>query len=251
MSNPSWQQLFDAHPSNFNRTDGDIHVYFAAIKDALLNFIQSAKYLVGCVAWMTDPDIIDALNRTPGLSIIVNKAAPGGALAGGLLYRLQSNRSPNLLFAGSRSDLRFYLTSQSRPVDALDRVRCIGFHAPNTSGTPLMHHKFLVACDIRDGWDILSTKSNDRYAELAPSAVWTGSYNFTSAAAQDHLENALVIDRPSIAERYLEMWEQLYIRSEPLGTSHGSLTPDHVFDENQIPERSLPDDYINDREFEV
>ncbi|NGZ83886.1 hypothetical protein GW587_06400 [Duganella sp. SAP-35] len=58
---------------SLNEEDGDTQVIFQNIKSHLLDFIEEAECIVGCVAWITDTDIIDALKKKKYLSLIVQK----------------------------------------------------------------------------------------------------------------------------------------------------------------------------------
>jgi hypothetical protein len=57
------------------RSHGDARceVVFSNIKQALLTEIRKAKRVYGCMAWMTDFDVIDALAQKEEVSVIVHK----------------------------------------------------------------------------------------------------------------------------------------------------------------------------------
>jgi hypothetical protein len=51
-------------------TDSLVRVYFKEMRESLIQHIQGAEAVVGCVAWVTDLDILSALGSKPGALII-------------------------------------------------------------------------------------------------------------------------------------------------------------------------------------
>ena len=59
---------------NNNTTSGDIEAIFRDVKERLIQEITNADIIVGCVAWLTCSEILDALATVKnGVSIIVQK----------------------------------------------------------------------------------------------------------------------------------------------------------------------------------
>lgn len=52
---------------------GDVQVFFRNIKERLLFTIERADFMVGCIAWLTDKDVLDAIAKLRGASVIVQK----------------------------------------------------------------------------------------------------------------------------------------------------------------------------------
>src|SRR5438552_524921 len=67
LQDPSLQ---DFSTSN---TDVSVQVYFKNVESHLIQHIESADVVVGCVAWLTSPAILAALSKKNGVSIIVQK----------------------------------------------------------------------------------------------------------------------------------------------------------------------------------
>lgn len=63
------------------------------------------------------------------------------------------------------------------------------------------------------------------YEEIAPQAVWTGSFNFTYNAALS-LENAVEIRIPEIAQAYLQEFCSVAAFSEPLDWTEEWCAPE-------------------------
>jgi hypothetical protein len=51
----------------------DVRVYFRSLAAALVSFIEEADAIVGCCAWLTEPNVLDALASRTETSLIVNK----------------------------------------------------------------------------------------------------------------------------------------------------------------------------------
>ncbi|NGM32586.1 hypothetical protein G4G93_01310 [Methylobacterium sp. DB0501] len=66
-------------------------------------------------------------------------------------------------------------------------------HDRMTSPRALAHNKFLVICD----------------AHQTPSAVWTGSTNWTKTGLCTQANNAVLVRNPALAHQYLEQWKTL------------------------------------------
>lgn len=83
-----------------------------------------------------------------------------------------------------------------------EAIRCLGdINKDNRPAFPRMHHKFLIFFDRECIYD--------------PSAVWTGSFNFTSNATKS-LENGVYIKDAIIAKAFWYEWVFNFLRSEAL-----------------------------------
>lgn len=181
-------------------------MHFGDLSHALIDFIHDSDAIVGCVAWITNRDIVAALATRP-VGIIVNKEwalrstdrkpssqrqrALLGTLNGGLL-RMNFPKPLADIPAGS---------------DRIDAVRCVGHTARGGGNTPLMHSKFIV-----------------RLERGKPVAVWTGSFNFTTNASSN-IENAVEIHDTVIARAYLEEFARVAAISEPMEFKAGKADP--------------------------
>jgi phosphatidylserine/phosphatidylglycerophosphate/cardiolipin synthase-like enzyme len=50
---------------------------------------------------------------------------------------------------------------------------------------------------------------HDKFCILGNKQVWTGSFNFTFAAATSNCENVIVLENANVASLYLEEFERL------------------------------------------
>lgn len=192
---------------------GTVTVHCGDLSAAVIDFINNAESIVGCVAWVTSKPMLDALARCPG----------GAALVVQKETNLRSSRSHWPAELRNR-----YLTLPPGPMRALfpaplselaapprlGSVRCVGFASSGANANaPRMHHKFIVA----------GRSDGDRWV---PEAVWTGSFNF-SANAGDSFENAVVIADPAVAEAFLNEFCRVSALSEPLDWTSRLAKPEY------------------------
>jgi hypothetical protein len=207
-------------------SSGNVSVFFRNQEKILAEQIRASKLVLGAVAWLTSPVILDALMK-PECAIVVQKEdflRPDGT----------TDSWPAQLRA-RYSKLRCELDRYSLPGVAsslsvcgdpsFDPVRCVGNYNFNKSpAMPRMHNKFLVFCDL----DKVRTK-HDTFVSCAyrvkPMSVWTGSMNLSYNATKS-LENAVLINDEQIAKAYAEEWAQIFAMSEPLDWESVWVSPE-------------------------
>ncbi len=89
-----------------------------------------------------------------------------------------------------------------------------------------MHHKFLLF-DWNGASDCggeFGEECDPGYGRIQPNAVFTGSYNITKNA-QLSFENSLIIERPSIVDKYMQEFEHIFGISEPLDWNSEWVNP--------------------------
>lgn len=184
---------------------------FDDLETHLVKWVMSNPAVVGCVAWFTNPVVIRALNSRKFSSVVMQKEdwlrpdcdGTHPAKFGAGLYqdknqlgRVDLAQLAGLSFGGDQS---------------VDRYRVFGKLEKGDDRRPLMHHKFLVGCDI--------SKS-----KLVPQSVWTGSYNMTKRSNMS-LENAVIIKDGGVADAYLREWLEVFALSESLNFDSHYVRP--------------------------
>lgn len=198
-----------------------VTVYFRDLEQRLIEHIQSADAVLGCVAWLTSKNILTALAQKDPVAIVVQKEdflRPDLGSRKGWSTELR-RRYDSL----SCSWMRYYmpglvgdLTTLGDPT--LHPVRCVGNHNRTKSPAfPRMHHKFVVFCHAIQGKEYIDSDMNEVFEQphLEPYAVWTGSFNFTENAGRS-LENAVVLENQEIVNAYVDEWARITALSEPL-----------------------------------
>jgi len=213
--------------TSINAVSESAHVrsYFTSIKTRLIEHIEEAEIVVGCVAWLTDFDVLRALSQKKHASLVVQKEdflRPDIDEADDFRPRLREAYDRIKGFMHWHGDM---LPSRITTIGAYpigwegQGVRCAGYRRePGHPAQPTMHHKFLVFCRTEDD----PTAS---HTYLAPYAAWTGSYNFTRNATLSK-ENALYISDRRIANSYFNEWAMLLSASEELDWTSEWIAPD-------------------------
>jgi hypothetical protein len=206
-------------------TGVDIEVIFRNHQSHLLDLINRHPYVLGCVAWLTDLHILEALACCKGVNIVVQKEdflrpdRPSGTDFGARLRkaydRLRGIDSLDCGFPGIASRLPGFCY-----IGSVDAVRCVGnYNEDKNPAWPRMHNKFLVFCTV-------DTDDTGCEPILRPECVWTGSYNITFNA-QKSFENSVVIHCAGVADVFAREWAQILAFSEPLDWESRWCVPEY------------------------
>jgi phosphatidylserine/phosphatidylglycerophosphate/cardiolipin synthase-like enzyme len=218
-----------SHPPT--TTDGDITVLFEGQRESLLKLIDRSHTIVGCVAWLTDFSILAAL-RNKRVCIIVQKEdflRPD--LDTGPLHIREHNKRLREAYEAILRGINRHALSAPFSVCGEDdnepAILCAGLASPRDKKThPRMHHKFLLF-DWNGASDCggeFGEECDPGYGRIQPNAVFTGSYNITKNA-QLSFENSLIIERPSIVDKYMQEFEHIFGISEPLDWNSEWVNP--------------------------
>lgn len=197
-----------------------VDVIFRNHRARLLDEIARCDVVLGCVAWLTDGVVLDALAKRQHVSIVVQKEdflRPdlGQSWKHHLRRLYGALPSPLLRYAlpGGVSSLNYAGDPKIAP------VRCVGNHNRDKQPAwPRMHNKFLVFCD--------QAKDSHGDPAVVPRRVWTGSYNISLNAAASW-ENAVLIDSAEIADAYAREFAQILTFSEPLDWTSDWVAPEY------------------------
>lgn len=186
-----------------------VEAIFRNHRERLIEEIARYQVVVGCVAWLTDYAVLDALAGCESVSIVVQKEDFLKPDTRGSNRRLK--RYYDALPGGNRHDLPYLGGYSYCSLGSCDSVRCVGNHnADRKPAWPRMHNKFLVFCEHEKRID-----GDREYLVPVPVKVWTGSYNISDNASRSW-ENAILIDDPVIADAYAREFGQIFGFSEPL-----------------------------------
>jgi hypothetical protein len=208
--------------------NGMARAYFRNLEECLIRHIGQAEMIVGCVAWLSNERILNALATVKhGVAIVVQKEdflRPDLGADSSWKQRIRS------LYGALRSIDRapvewpgFIGTLSLTGGPDIDPVRCVGsYNRDRRPAFARMHNKFLVFCRPV----FVAERDNCPTFDPRPFAVWTGSFNFTRNASQS-LENALFIQEPTLVEAYYREWEQIEAISEDLNWDSDWVQPEH------------------------
>jgi len=212
----------DVQIQDFSCSHKETRAIFRNVKQELITFINNSEVILGCIAWLTDSEILNSLSATD-TCIVVQKED---------FLRPETDYQNNWkeTLHSHYSKLKFYFDRYSLPGIAanlsvcsdpsVDPIRCVGNHnSDKKSAFPRMHNKFLVRCKIGDFLDA------SEHHELIPTAIWTGSFNFSKTAGNS-FENAIIIENETIANAYANEFAQIFALSEPLDWSSKWVEPE-------------------------
>lgn len=207
-----------------------VEVFFRDVKRELLSFINRFDYIVGCVAWLTDFDVLEALSTRKGVRIVVQKEdflRPEWSDRDAFTRRLRAayDKVPYLDRQYSMPGLPSRL-SELHAEDG-DAIRCVGnANIDRSPAHPRMHNKFIVGMRHSDSPDPRYREGGEFFCPgLEPAAAWTGSYNFSHTAGRS-LENAVVLHDESVARYYYEEFAQILALSESLDWESWWMAPE-------------------------
>lgn len=196
----------------------EVDVYFSNIEAILLKKIEQYDAVVGCVAWLSNVGLLQALaSRPSGSCIIMEKKAKTCLSPSGISIVKAANALP---FPVSESAFAATLLFSPDLVDHNavnnDFLRLFGGTTPGTitNKNPLLHHKFIVCCDIKEG-------------EPIPKEVVTGSYNYSDNANYSR-ENIVVLRNAKAVRSYYNEWLKCFLLSEAFDSTYTNMTPQHL-----------------------
>lgn len=193
--------------------NASVEVIFRGLERRLIQEIEAADVVFGCVAWLTHSDILAALARKRAIGIVVQKEdflRPDSLdISKAALRALYTSLPKFYRHSFGPTALYDYAGDPSSPA-----VRCAGYKSTGSGVFPRMHNKFFVLC------------KEDEDGNYHPYAVWTGSYNPTFNASNS-LENAVIIRDKAIADAYAKEFGVIFGISEPLNWSGTWIEPEH------------------------
>lgn len=202
-----------------------VRSHFSDLGQHLIGYIRSADIVVGCVAWLTDIEIIETLSQKKRVSIIVQKEdflRPDLSTSKTQLRNVYERLCGFHEIDGDILPRNITALGQYPHDWSGQGVRCVGYRRdPKDRQHPNMHHKFFVFCEYGD------VTFDDGYEQsyLKPYAIWTGSYNVTRNARLSR-ENAVYIEDDNISRSYFEEWSNMLSVSEPLNWESDWISPD-------------------------
>lgn len=194
--------------SNPCNAKAEVECHFRNLQQVLLSEIEKADIVLGCVAWISDPLILESLTRRSTALILDSKVNRMGKKLTDLYSQLQhTDKQPiyDMLVSGFGSEKYLcYTDLDNKPVPKAyveDWNFESGLYAVD-GFYRYMHHKFLVMIKYDS---VCHTCGRKKYTPT----VWTGSFNFTKNASKG-LENAVVIRDNRISASYLCEFLEIY-----------------------------------------
>ena len=197
------KEKYDGIQKDYGLKTQQIEIVFKNIKQRVIKFIRQYDHIVGCVAWLTDMDILAELAKKKEVSLLVQKED----------FLRPEGKSNQTALQNAYDELKadgFIMALFNAPISThgsayMEAIRCVGNHnSCKTQVKPRMHNKFLIGI-----------KKIPKAPFFRPTAVLTGSYNFTKGSEYS-FENAVVMPNRRVAEAYMREYQQIYLFSEKL-----------------------------------
>lgn len=208
---------------NHIRINDQIEIHFDNLENHIVRHIEESHSVLGCVAWLTNKKILNALQKVE-TSIIIQKEdflRPDSYKSDNFtkeLRRMYSKMKPIQRFnyadwsfdkdltiiddqkgLVSNCNINTLLTQLGGCCDEIEGIRCAGnLNTDKLPAFPRMHHKFMIF--LKDN---------------KPNCVWTGSFNMTQNGSNS-LENAVVLTNDDAVMSYVNEWACILTISEKL-----------------------------------
>mgnify|MGYP001228644655 CR=1 FL=1 len=226
---------------DYSFKSGNMECYFKNLQSNLISKIKESDAVFGCIAWLTDFEILDAISETGYRLLIVQKEdfLRPDSNSNSDWYDQLREKYYNLTKPSSKYSkyINDYDTELARHhfdrlcemsynnCDEMNGVRCVGNHnSEKKPASPRMHNKFLVFAKVEHLGDDCG---NGFYAKnIIPYAVWTGSYNFTRNGGNS-FENAFYVKDEIFAKQYFNEFQQISCLSEPLDWEKPWVYPEY------------------------
>jgi phosphatidylserine/phosphatidylglycerophosphate/cardiolipin synthase-like enzyme len=169
-----------------------------------------------CVAWLTATPILEALSEVETAIVVQKEDFLRRDQGQTDSWRQTLRKSYGAITNGfARYQFPYPFGMMNYAGDpTVDPVSCVGNHnTDKRAAMPRMHHKFLVR----------GAQTDDGFV---PSAVWTGSFNFSKNGGNS-FENAVEIHDVDVAQQYLNEFARVAALSEPLNWSRDWVTPQY------------------------
>ena len=201
----------------------DARTRFNNLEDFVVSEIKRSTAVIGCVNYLTSKKIINALAQLKdGMSIIMDKSTvsdnrkkgfPRGAYGfkhfKALKFKIMS-LDEQYVFGG-----HYELNCSDADAENTDPVRVFGCVVDDGQKKILLHHKFLVFCELHpDGF-------------IQPLSVITGSYNFTENGSRCR-ENIIHLRGAQYADGYYGEWRSCFLMSESLDEFKNDVSPVYI-----------------------
>ena len=202
--------------------------YFNNIEKYLIEHINASDCVIGCVAWLTNFNILEALAKKPSQIIVQKEDFLRPDIESDNNWKNKLRNSYNKIKPAFSIDHKYEISSEKYGcgLDYLqDAIRCCGnYNYEKKSAFPRMHNKFILFCKFKDEIYVNdSFKFN--YTIIVPYAVWTGSFNFTDNSTRS-FENCIVSFDKKIVDRYEKEFYHIFLLSEELDWSSNWIKPE-------------------------
>lgn len=217
----------DGNYPNINLKDNSIFmnnfsIIFRNHKQILLEKIKNYNLILGCVAWVTDLDILKALSLIKNVCLVIQKEdflrSDYNDYKKDWANILKKHYNDLKCELGTYDMLGLFKKLNVCNNFKIEPIRSVGnYNNSNNIISPKMHNKFLIFGN--------NIKTEEKENNISFDSIWTGSYNLTETS-YNSLENSLIIKHKETVEAYYNEFCQIYAISEELDWRHVWVAPE-------------------------
>ena len=190
----------------------DVEVCFKNIEEFIISKIEKHSYIVGCMAWLTNENILKALSKKSSVSIIVQEEdflRPDSSFDG---HKLKWKNKIRSLYDNLPKGSIYLMELSGQMINcAGDQGEIIGgirrlgkLNTEKSPAFPRMHNKFIVCYE---GGGL----AGGRFC----AEVLTGSFNF-SENSNNSLENVVCLKDSDIVNAFIKQYTEICLMSVEL-----------------------------------
>lgn len=199
----------EQHNFSTKGNNEEIEVYFKDIEGSIIKKIREYEYVVGCIAWLTNENILKELSKKKNVLIIVQEEdflRPDINFDGDKKkWRNKIRRLYKKLEKGEIESSFWGVNYASQNIES--GIRRFGMlNEDKKPAFPRMHNKFIICYNEISGYEKEITIDGE---------VLTGSYNYTENS-NNSLENVLCIQDKKIVSNYFKQFVEISTMSMPL-----------------------------------
>lgn len=185
---------------------------FRNIEEAIIEQIRKSDIVIGCVAWLTNIPILEALSETKGCQFVVQVEDWLRPDSGD--YSLQRQRELIERLRGLNNYAIPGMLSVSSYMD-IAPIRLAGVPKNRDRNQPRMHHKFALFGNVVSEADTDFGPNVVFHGGTVFRTVFTGSFNWTRNATNS-LENGVFMQGTDIIDAYSREYFEILLTSRTI-----------------------------------
>lgn len=198
--------------------NAEIEVYFKNIEKTIISKIKKYKYVIGCIAWLTNENILKELSKKTNVLIVVQEEdflRPDTNFDGNKLKWKNKIKKLYKKLEKGLIDSMFWGVNYAQ-MDTIESgvIRFGLINEKKIPAFPRMHNKFILCYnDLEYNEKYELNVDEEQY--VFDGEVLSGSYNYTENS-NNSLENILCIKDSKIINAYFKQFVEILTMSMPL-----------------------------------
>ncbi len=206
-----------------NYISNDVHICFNNIENIIIDKINKYDVIIGCVAWITNKNILNALLQKSTVMIVVQEEDYLLPDNNTIFYKNSNKRWIRDLYTKLQNcnkyeyNIRHKLGINIYSSSQIAGVRRYGLMRHDSNVTyAKMHNKFIIGLNLVDSKKLRWSNSDKDLTNFITSGeVITGSYNYTYSGSCS-LENIICLTDINVLNAYFKQFGDIYVNSYEL-----------------------------------